>query len=416
MREGFAIAEFACSNRSDVGRHAVAAGALEGTVAVGASPAMPWSSSRSSRLALLASVAAMVAGAAAVNASVASVAAGQVEAAESSGCAPQMMVLPPLQGAEDSSLVAINDRGWAVGTSGERVVLWRDGEVVDLGIGSRLTTEVEVHARPIDVNENGMVAVAKIRVDRNDGIVRLVRRTAWLWKNGQATRLPAGRVRTNAVPAAVNDYGTAVGYITRGENDSRPALWRDGELTRLPLPRSATSGYAEENNNHGLIIGSVFRRDEPATPWYWRVRGSSGPLQTPQTRRPVGVAPTDVDNRDRIVGAVTGGDGVVWREPTAKPRMLGFPAPDAINDYGDVVGTSGGLRGIGEKAWVARLASDTVHALPYPPNTGDEGGTVYAREAIRGVTSFAPHGGVSVGGGYSGNTDKALIWTCAYQQ
>jgi hypothetical protein len=350
-----------------------------------------------------------------VNAAVPSVAAGQAWATASSGCAPQMVVLPPLQGAEEASLDVMNDRGWAVGRSGGQVVLWRDGEVVDLGIGSRVTAEVEVHARPSDVNENGMVAVAKTRYDRNGGIVRLVRRTAWLWKHGHAMRLPAGRVRNDAVPSAVNDHGAAVGLISRGEGDSRPALWRDGELTRLPLPRLAVSGNAVENNNHGLIIGAVLRRgDDVATPWYWRVRGNSGPLPTTQASGPM--SPVDVDNRDRIVGAVPRDGGVVWREPTAKPQMLGLPAPDAINDYGDVVGTSGGFRGIGEKAWVARLTSDTVHALPYPPNTGDEGGTVYARDAIRGITSFAPHGGVSVGGGYLGNTDKALIWTCAYQQ
>src|SRR5690349_15593929 len=71
-------------------------------------------------------------------------------ARESSGCEPDIVLLPMLDGHVSSVVYAMNSQGWAVGTSRaptkdglsarySKAVLWRDGEVIDLGIGGRLT-------------------------------------------------------------------------------------------------------------------------------------------------------------------------------------------------------------------------------------------------------------------------------------
>ncbi len=158
--------------------------------------------------------------------------------------------------------------------------------------------------------------------------------------------------------------------------------------------------------------------DGPLTPWYWRIGGRSGPLPIPPRRPQIQLM--DVDNRDRIVGRLPGMDGLgvrglLWRGPTKQPQLMDIHVPQALNDHGDVTGpafTTGRMH----QAWVSHLRSDRLHTLPYPPGPPD-GGNTEGNAVIRGVTAFAPHGGVTVGGTQvaSGMT-RAIIWTCAHRQ
>ena len=119
----------------------------------------------------------------------------------------------------------------------------------------------------------------------------------------------------------------------------------------------------------------------------------------------------------------TVGTPVVWRGAGATARRLDGEVGTASNDHGDVTGSRGAARGTGAQAWVGRRGSDRVTSLPHPP--ADDPGSwsnTAGVAVIRGVTDFAPQGGVSVGGNAEGvladNSffSRAVIWTCATAQ
>jgi hypothetical protein len=269
------------------------------------------------------------------------------------------------------------------------------------------------------VNESGAVAAQRWRYNA-DGT--FAASSAWIWHHGEKLRLRPGRFRTLASVNSLNDFGVAVGSIARADAESgqaRPVVWRNGEVSRLPIPRRAASAVASENNNHGLVIGEVYSRTGEGVPWYWRLGngGSSGPLQSP------GDGPltlNDVDNRDRIVGyafdrSVRG--SWLWAGPRAEPQALAgsFPSPAAMNDHGDLTGTDEGFRGFGNRAFFAHVGWRRTSDLPLPPTDDPEGWNNTAGTAvIRGVTYYAPEGGVTVGGfaqTYEFETFP-ILWTC----
>jgi hypothetical protein len=350
-----------------------------------------------------------------------------VQASQAAGCVPEVLRLDHFDGTNVSSIEAMNDRGWAVGHSGnpgpQRAVLWRDGSVVDLGLGGRVSADGHwITGSAVDVNENGVVAVGTYRYHPERPMVPAVVK-AWLWRDGVRTRLPAGAQRSAASVSALNDRGVAVGSVSLPDDSdpsSRPVYWRAGEMRRLPIPPRALSGAAVQNNNHGLVVGLVQVASASGAwselrPWFWRIGGNSGPLTAPSGRRVFGWA-VDVDDRDRTVGYVDG--PVEWERPRADGRRLPWARlnVNATNDYGDVVGRTSGDRTTGTRPWIGHRSDDSVKSLPALPGATEED-SASANAVIRGVTAFAPNGGVSVGGYSSdGSGHRAVIWTCAYRQ
>jgi hypothetical protein len=350
---------------------------------------------------------------------------------EAEGCAPEVLLLPGLDGHESSAIYAMNDAGWAVGESGEiepengslvekTAVLWRDGDAVDLGIGGGVRPDGVVQSWAIDVNRQGLVAAARAGFDEDFAIVAW---SSWLWRDGVKARLEGVGLRKHAFVADLNDRGVAVGSLGRLpwlDSSIRPVVWRDGMATLLPLPPGSKSAWAQFINNHGLVVGYRKPRGSPLQPWYWRLNDENGRLRTPAGDY---VSITDVDNRDRILGRtsdkgkllgeVRNQRAVLWRGPNSHPEVFGglsLARSYDLNDHGDLTGYSG-VRG-GERAWVSRLGADSVVTLPSPPVQG-KWLEILGASVIRGVTAFAPQGGVSVGGyAYKSGVLQAVIWTC----
>jgi hypothetical protein len=354
-------------------------------------------------------------------------------AAHATSCEPEILFLPPLEGDHDSSLRAMNDRGWVVGYSHfdepERnvtfstAVMWRDGVAIDLGIGGGVVPgDGRVDSWAMDVNDDGVVAAQRVHTDRSG--YRTVASSSWLWREGDKVRLRGTERRGRASVTALNDSGVAVGDIrgNRPDGRRRPVAWSQEGLVRLPLPPEVVEGWAVQINNGGLVIGTVlYRGSRQWRPWFWQLRGgSSGPLPLPPGED---VQPIDVDNRGRILGhTYLDGRvrGVLWPERSRRPQVLAklfFGTVVDMNDHGDVTGSFGVFRGQGDRPWMSNLRDSRVVRLPLPPPEGWV--NVWGRSVIRGITPLAPQGGISVGGdANSGGMEdsprsRATIWTCA---
>jgi hypothetical protein len=349
-------------------------------------------------------------------------------------CVPEVVVLPRLDDGSTSWLAAMNDSGWAVGHSMSwtddvrTAVMWRDGAVINLGLGGRrlVSSNGGVSSYAVDVNEDGVVAARRAREKRQGAQFRA--HTSWLWQDGVKERLWGSKQRPRAFVLAVNDEGVAVGHIADSSDlDFQPVVWRDGARERLPIP-AGTVGSAVGINNRGLVIGTVQPRGgtfEDTRFWYWRLGGKSGPLNAPPGYY---ARMIDVDNHNRILGQIFEEKSriVLWKGPSSRGRMLdgavpphntssGDDPPETfdVNDHGDLTGYSDSFRGIGGRPWVSRLGADHPTMLPMPPGVVEA--SAHGISVIRGVTWFAPQGGVSVGGntiGYSGPDGDAVIWTC----
>jgi hypothetical protein len=280
-------------------------------------------------------------------------------------------------------------------------VLWRDRQPpLDLGDGAA-----------VDVNDNGVVAIRGLGA-------------SFLWENGTLTRLRGSRLRPHSVVEAINDDEVAVGSIVGSSDISLPVVWRDGALQRLSRPRGRYVSLTDVNNA-GLAVGNVTRSvggSWRTLPWWWdTTTGQSGPLSlelagwTPWSG---GIA-TSVDDDGRIVGDLGAGPAVKWWHRHAAPQTL-FPFPnDASSLYatgGMLTGNTGGFRGFYAAAHIARLSDDYPTPLPDPPPLEPDrfyADNTYGLDIARGVTPYAPHGGITVVGwaDYE-DVDLPIMWTC----
>jgi hypothetical protein len=131
-----------------------------------------------------------------------------------------------------------------------------------------------------------------------------------------------------------------------------------------------------------------------------------------------------VDDHGRVVGYRSTSDELGrllwWRKPSGVPKQFGRGVPSGVEDMtprgGDITGSTGGFRGFNDHAFVYRLGAERRPVAlpdPEPPNTFGWANT-FGRAVARGVTSFAPHGGVSVGGAAEPGDGPSVpvIWTC----
>ena len=340
-------------------------------------------------------------------------------------CDPSIVMLPPSSVTADARVTAMNQSGLVGGISWDfeqnlpsHAVVWRDvGPPTELGIGGTVRANGRrVMGDVSDVNEAGVVAANRSVSSRRG---RPLSSAAMLWdETAGATRLPAPPQRPKATVRALNDLGVAVGWASGPDKRQVPVYWRHGQVTRLPIPPKAEYGYAVDNNNHGLIVGAVVRDDQTSWPWWWRRGGRSGRLSSEGLRSEPSAL--DVDDRDRIVGQRLFGYDytkvVLWRGPTARPRRIALPSwVAAMDDAGHLTGASGGFRGFDDRAWVARLrGAESAHLPDPPPDPPDTGwDNTFGTAVERGVTVFAPQGGLTVGGVADGNRRRAVLWTCA---
>ena len=342
-------------------------------------------------------------------------------------CEPHMLVLQGLNSTSDASVDAVSDSGWVAGTSWEdasprAAVVWTDPErVIDTGVGGvTLPNGSTVTAWVVDMNEVGTVAINRWKLSPAGSVVSQDA-VVWNLEDG-VTVLPTSTYRPLASIAAINDQGHVLGWVTSLRHGSVPVVWRDGQRTRLPVP-PRLEAYASDINNDGLVVGTAHSRDFSVRySWTW----SGGPklirLRAPDTTASADA--TNVNDSGLIIGGqhVGPGDGmrtILWRNRTASPQRLMRIQTVDLHNTGYLAAVEPGFRGYGATAYVGHRRDGGVKAqLPPPPVAlGSRGWTnVRAAAVARGHSSFAPHGGVTVGGfaqDFDVMVSQAILWTCS---
>jgi probable HAF family extracellular repeat protein len=154
--------------------------------------------------------------------------------------------LPGL-GGDHGMARAINARGDIVGTShvdGLPVaVLWRNGEIVDLGIG--------IGSRALDINDHGGI-VGRYQIDGEQH--------GFLYKDGRVTDLGSFE------PTAINNSGVIAGTGTSA-GEAHAMLWHRGVVTDLGTLGSSSN--ATDVNNMGQVVGSSLLLDGQRRAFLW---------------------------------------------------------------------------------------------------------------------------------------------------
>jgi hypothetical protein len=309
-------------------------------------------------------------------------------------CAPAATIVEsPRAGAREVQVKALNDRGDIVGFADggggtpQHAIMWKGGQVegaVDLGVlpgyvsseaygvnndrvvfgllydkkerafpfrweAGRMTVLKGLNGRPQLADEPDGNAIN----DRGEMVATLLiagQRQAVRWSpDGEAKRLPAlaGHTWTNAF--TINSKGIVSGWSRKLPNDDgeeNPVVWdASGNVVSLKTAPGRSDGIAEATNGSGLTVGYL---------------GNLGTDGIP------GVPNTDPE-RD---------NAVVWASRTAKPRLLGRPAPVHfiaelvdVNDRGQAAGISGNLTNNGfpvAKPGVWRRGWSTLRPLTIP--------------------------------------------------
>lgn len=338
-----------------------------------------------------------------------------------------MLVLQGLTSTSDASVDAVSDSGWVAGTSWEdaaprTAVVWTGPErVIDTGVGGvTLANGSTVTARVVDMNEGGTVAIDRLTLSPRGSVVA---QDAVVWsREDGVTVLPTSTYRPVGSITAINDEGHVLGWVASLRHGSVPVVWRDGQRSRLPVPPQVEA-YASDINNEGLVVGTAHSRDFSVRySWTW----SGGPRLIPlrPTDTTAAADATDIDDSGLIVGGqhVGPGDGmrtILWRNRTASPQRLMRIQTVDLHNSGYLAAVEPGFRGYGASAYVGHRRGEGVKAqLPRPPAAmGSRGWTnVRAAAVARGPSSFAPQGGVTVGGfaqDFDVMISQAILWTCS---
>jgi probable HAF family extracellular repeat protein len=149
--------------------------------------------------------------------------------------------LVPLSGDSTSAATAINDRGEAVGISGDcdqavgrfsarHAVLWgKNGKVTEIPNLGGVTWHT-----PMDINEAGDVVGFSNPAGPGDPEGEFIAH-AFLWKRGAASAVDLGTLPGDLFSEAfaINERGQVVGVSFGGANGSRAFLWENGVMTNL---------------------------------------------------------------------------------------------------------------------------------------------------------------------------------------
>jgi probable HAF family extracellular repeat protein len=263
--------------------------------------------------------------------------------------------MPPLPGAPGGTTVVhdLNDEGEAVGESGGRPVLWRDGRPVALPVDQGVATEINDRGDVL-VDGGGIyhwrdgrvtqVPVATDAVGLNERGQALVGPPFGVWDTGSgrfaAIQPPSGR-QLNAYD--ISDAGHVAGLVYGGDMylDTGAFVWRDGTLTRLGrLSSSSILTFTAAVNESGDVVGldgddghGVIWRDGLTTP--------------------LGLRPVDINDGGQVVGTRGDGHAAVWDDGvlTDLGSLGDGGRPVAINQRGQVVGYHGYSDGLHYFVW-----------------------------------------------------------------
>lgn len=168
--------------------------------------------------------------------------------------------LPNLLGASVSSARSVNQAGVIAGTSGKQAVIWKNGQVQALGEAPAEGMSQSV----IAINDNGVV-LGTSGPTYGPGARNLL-----LW-NPDGTVTELGEPPVGFEPSAydLNNAGTVVG-VSQGIHSLDPVVWRNGVAEVLPKLGYA-DGEAHAVNDAGLIVGaSVSYSDTQGVATLWQ--------------------------------------------------------------------------------------------------------------------------------------------------
>jgi uncharacterized membrane protein len=342
-------------------------------------------------------------------------------------CAPSAVILKaPRVGSQEVQAKALNDRGDIVGFADSsdpkdkaiHAIVWKNskvGSAVDLGV---LPGYVASEAYGV----NNKRVVFGLLYDKKE------RTFPFRWQDGRMTVLKGLNGRRQQVDVShrntVNDRGQMAGTLLIAGQRQAVRWSPDGKATRLPALPGHTWTDAFSINSDGVVSGwsrKLPNDDGEENPVIWDTSGKVVPLKTAPGRAD-GIA--EATNRSGLTVGYLGNLGtdgipgvpntdperdnaVVWRSRTARPRLLGRPAPVHaiaelvdVNERGQAAGMSGNLTKNGftlvePRIW--RIGWTSLRPLPIPAaaqksrvvvtnlndinNRGDIVGNVYGLDA-----------------------------------
>jgi probable HAF family extracellular repeat protein len=226
----------------------------------------------------------------------------------------------------------INDRGeivgnyWNASFGDTHGFLWRDGVVTEIGDPGELG--LGQFGSVAGINRRGQVVGHTHSLPGKPGY------RAFLWQDGAFTYL--GDLGSGfSIAEAINDRGEVVGYSATPQGVFHAVLWRDGAMLDLGATLSGPSVATDINNRGEVVVG--YFGDSVAKVFHWQ----DGVLTSLGTGYAYGI-----NKSGQVVGRRdwdgVGNRATLWDAGivTELGTLGGSSAAHAINDHGQVVGTS----------------------------------------------------------------------------
>ncbi|MET0423264.1 MAG: hypothetical protein ABW046_05290 [Actinoplanes sp.] len=247
---------------------------------------------------------------------------------------------------EDSSAVAVNDRGHVAIGRGGTSFLWRSGRLTDIGsLGGGYTQAAGLN------NRDELVGWSFLA----DGDSH-----AFVWRNGTMTDLGVLPGGVHSAALGINDRGDVVGYSDTADGQ-HAVLWRNGRAIDLGGDAIGHLGHAYDINNAGVIAGTWGDGNYDSLAVRWSATGRRTLLSTERS------VAYSVNTQGHILGAFrtvdSYDDGFLWRNgaftkvtPPPGLRMINLTA---VNDRDQAVGAAyvGGDSGFEATIWQNGTAS-----------------------------------------------------------
>lgn len=186
----------------------------------------------------------------------------------------RIKAFPMLPGDRDGGAVANNDKGQAVGNSGDctnvaaHAVLWQNNRATNLGnLGGTMNNAAQ------DINNLGeVVGFSDVTGDTTSH--------AFLWRNGVISDLGTLPGDVSSSAEGINNLGQVTGYSCDADGNCRAFLWQNGTMTDLNTLLSPNASlyleFAFFINDSGEIVGQAYQQSTNELLPFVAIPGRSG--------------------------------------------------------------------------------------------------------------------------------------------
>ena len=235
----------------------------------------------------------------------------------------------PIPGAVSTTVASLNDEGDMALTvnNGPTVAtyLWHQGTETNIGGLSPSPEFVESGGL------NDLVQMVGTTLSATSGTF-----AAFVWSQGHMTELPTPAGTTAAFGIKINFLGQIVGQVYDANFTAHVALWNHGTLTLLPGTAGGGDSLAVAINIRGDIVGYSNNGSSVTDTVIWR-HGAPTVLVN-------NAMPSAINDEGEVVGTSLGTiTPFLWQNgvTTQLPALPGLPATgiaSGINDLGQIVG------------------------------------------------------------------------------